>query len=121
MNTNNKHLKETQQMFFKKKKELTEQEQYLYQLYRDRLILNEMITQYKIDRQTLIDILKDIVRHTEPTVKYSYPTTTAFFNDLAIGWHYEGADKFITAYYKGRHIASDIAEDLYNLYRAVWG
>ena len=107
-------------MIFKKKKELTKQEEYLYQLYKDRLILNEMLTQYKKDRQTLIDMLKDIVRHTKPTVEYSYPATTAFFNGLAIGWHDEGADRFITAYYKGKHIASDIAEDLYNLYRTVW-
>ena len=108
-------------MFFKKKKkELTEQEQYLYQLYRDRRMLNEMITQYKVDRQTLIDMLKDIVRHTQPTIKYSYPDTTISFNDLTIYWYYEGVDKRISAYCKGRPLASDIAEDLYNLYRIVW-
>lgn len=107
-------------MFFKKKKELTEQEQYLYQLYRDRRILNEMLAQYKRDRQTLIDMLKDIVRHTEPTIKYSNPTTTVSFNGLLISWHWCGGDQYISAEYKGRKIASDIAEDLYHLYVAVW-
>lgn len=107
-------------MFFKKKKELTEQEQYLYQLYKDRRILNEMLAQYKRDRQTLIDMLKDIVRHTQPTVKYSNPTTTVSFNGLLIAWHWCGGDQYISAKYKNKHIASDIAEDLYHLYRAIW-
>ena len=69
----------------------------------------------------LIDMLKDIVRHTEPTVKYSYPNTVISFNDLSIYWYYEGADKYISAYYKSRPIARDIAEGLYNLYITVWG
>jgi hypothetical protein len=109
-------------MFFKKKKELTEQEQYLYQLYKDRHILDEMLAQYKKDRQTLIDMLKDIVRHTKPIDRSTdWQITHKVFDDLHISWYWFQGDQHITASYKGSPIASDIAEDLYNLYRIVWG
>ena len=108
-------------MFFKKKKELTEQEQYLYKLYKDRHILNEMLAQYKKDRQTLIDMLKDIVRHTEPIDKSTdWQITHKTFNDLLITWYWCNGEQCISADYKGRPIARDIAENLYNLYRIVW-
>lgn len=109
-------------MFFKKKKELTEQEQYLYQLYRDRHILNEMLAQYKVDRQTLIDMLKDIVRHTQPKEDNAdWQISHRSFNDLLISWYWGKGEQHISASYKGRRIASDIAQELYHLYRVVWG
>ena len=105
-------------MIFKRKK--TKQEKYLDSLYEDRLILDEMITEHKRDRQTLLNLLRDIVRHNKPEINFDWSTSKASFNDLHLCWYGYRGDTHIVGYYKNNRIPDDIAQDIYKLYRIVW-
>lgn len=105
-------------MIFKRKK--TKQEEYLNSLYEDRHILNEMIEEHKRDRQTLLNLLRDMVRHNKPEVNYDWTVSKASFNDLHLCWYWYRGDTHIVGYYKNNRIPADMAQDLYKLYRIVW-
>ena len=106
-------------MFFKRKKKDLQQV-FIEDLYKDSLYLHEMITEHKRNRRTLLDLLRDIVRHTKPDVDYYWQVSSAVFNDLVLTWYWSGGSCIVSATYKGNNIPEDIAEDLYKLYRMVW-
>lgn len=105
-------------MWFKRKK--TDQQEYFDSLYEDRYILDEMITEHKKNRKTLLDLLRDIVRHTKPVTDYSYDINNVKFDGLHIYWYLVCGERHIHALYKNHDIPDDMAEDLYKLYRMVW-
>jgi hypothetical protein len=107
-------------MIFKRKK--TKQEQFLDELYWDSVILKEMITEHKRNRKTLLDLLRDTVRHTKPKIEYDWQASSAVFEDLSIFWCWLplGGKYVASATYKGNKIPDDMAEDLYKLYKLIW-
>lgn len=105
-------------MIFKRKK--TKQEQFLDELYWDKHILKEMITEHKRNRKTLLDLLRDMVRHTKPTVDYGWQVSNARFEDLLLTWYWSGGSCIVRATYKCNNIPDDMAEDLYKLYKLIW-
>ena len=105
-------------MFFKRKKK--DQQEYFDNLYEDRYILDEMIEEHKRNRKTMLDLLRDIVRHTKPDVVYDWSISRATFNDLRLVWYGPKKETQVQGYYKDNSIPDDMAEDLYKLYRMVW-
>ena len=105
-------------MLFKRKK--TKQEQFLDELYWDSRILKEMIGSYKRNRKTLLDLLRDMVRHTKPTEDLGWRVSNARFEDLLLTWYWSGGRCIVRATYKCNNIPDDMAEGLYRLYRMVW-
>lgn len=107
-------------MWFKKK---TVQQEYLDSLFENRIILDEILQEHKHKREMLLSLLRDIVIQNAPTYS-NEPLYSVIFKDvLRIYWTYSLIDgiKYVYAYYKGDILPVDIAEDLYKLYRAVWG
>ena len=102
------------------KRNKTDQQEYLDSLYEDRYILDEIISEHKRNRKTLLDLLRDIVRHTKPDIDYDWSVSKASFNDLHLCWYWYRGDTHIVGYYKNNRIPDDIAQDLYKLYRIVW-
>lgn len=105
-------------MLFKRKK--TKQEHFLDELYWDSIILKEMIDSYKKDRQKLLNLLRDRVRHTKPNVTHTHITSSAEFDGLHIFWYWCHGEIQIRARYEDNDLPKGIAEDLYSLYRIVW-
>lgn len=107
-------------MWFKKK---TIQQEYLDSLFEDRIILDEILQEHKRKRKELLSLLRDIVRQNEPIYKYEHFIHSVIFKDvLRIYWSYSlvnGVEN-IYAYYEDNELPMDIAENLYNLYIAVW-
>ena len=109
-------------MFFRRKKKTLQQE-YLDSLFENRIVLDEILQEHKRKRKELLSLLRDIIRQNEPIYSYEHFINSVIFKDvLQIYWSYSLVNgvKNIYAYYEGNKMPVDIAENLYNLYRAVW-
>lgn len=105
-------------MLFKRNK--TKQEQFLDELYCDSLYLHEMIDSYKKDRQILLNLLRDRVKHTKPDETYNPNVSSADFDGLRIFWYWGYKEICIRARYEDHELPNGIAKDLYRLYRIIW-